>query len=895
MAKDNRSIMNDDLINGSIPVGESDTSIELMLLNISKAEKAQLVADSRIQKAQKLWEEEIYNLRAQHIKDTYKDAKQQEEELNKLKANSAYEIYDLAKRMEENTYKFASVKAKHKITEERRETAKKYRDEIKQEMAKQATLNANGKLTAEQKRDFDEAIKKTHQQEIAAAQQSMKLAKAQRTYDAKSAQEKLNAISAARQNERDAHQGNINRINEEIKKKQEALKQAKADGKDTSDLEKELKELKKEKKGATKEAKKSDTANFGNELKEGVKQGLTKGLGGFADMMVGAFNKGVDDAISSVGEHRSFLEARLQGTESSYDDVAKTLKQSLAVSPYVKQTEVLKKLRDAVDKGIAYNVEQRAFLATMTDKIVSTFDAFDSNLMRIIRLQQADTTAARMGMEAELLQFFNSTFSDNSYLQEGYDDVSKALIDANAQMTREMSVAFEYNVQKWMGSLASLGFGTDTITKIATGINYLGSGNAQALAGDTELMNLMAMSASRAGYSISDLLVQGIDDSSVNDLLKSMVEYLAEIADDKNAVVKAAYGDVFSFSQSDLRAVKNLAESDISNIYKQKMDYSKAIKITQDQLNQVGSRMSMTEMIDNVFDNFVYSAGESIGNSAAGAITWRMLSLIDDATGGDLKLPEIQYMGTGINITSSIPNLVKTGIFGLSALGQIGNIATSLVSGGGMNLNMWGFDEYTRRGGDFESTVGGVQKTQSGSKVLTNASSSDTKKQAIESTKEDQEEGKRRSKEAVKDEVTIKTLYDEIFEVKTPIYVIDAPLIQKTESIVTAVNNVNSKVSDLHRLLSSSDSLGIRAYVTNLKETPTTKVPSTFSIEQKTIKTLADLISSGVSKGVLGTGATSDDKIATLTDIAYILTNGTIQVIDRATQSEIESLRKDLY
>lgn len=811
-----RSNVNTDLIKESNPIQESDTSIDLMLLNISKSEKAQLVAAERIHKAQKLWDEKIFKIRAQQIKAEYKNKADRDRELAKLKEKSASEIYDIARRMEDNFYKFSNLKTKHKIMEERRETAKNYREKLIQEASLQATMSDNGRLTAEQQQKLNENIKKSHQQEIAAAKQTMQLAKAQRTYDTKSAQAKLNAISAARQNERDAHQENISRINEEIKQKKAALKKAKAEGKDTTKLKEDLKESEKEKKAATKEAKKSDAANFGKELKESVKQGLEKGVSGFGDIVVRKLTKGVDDAIESVGEHRSAIEARLQGTESGYDEVAKTLKQSLAVSPYVKQTEVLKKLKDAVDKGIAYNVEQRAFLSTMTDKIVSTFDAFDSNLMRIIRLQQADTTAARMGMEAELLQFFNSTFSDSSYLSEGYDDVSKALVDANAQMTREMSVAFEYNVQKWMGALASLGFGTDTITKIATGINYLGTGNVQALSGDTQLMNLLAMSASRSGYPLADLLVEGIDDSSVNALLKSMVEYLAEIAEDDNAVVKAAYGDVFSFSQSDLRAIKNLTEDDITNIYDQKIDYSKAVQSTQDQLNMVGSRLSMTEMIDNVFDNFVYSTGESIGNSVVGAITWKLMSLIDEATGGDLKIPEFMAAGFGINITSSIPNLIKTGMFGLAAVGQIGNIISSIGSGGGMDLGIWDADEYTSRGGKFESTVGGVQKTTSGSRQMkTSSSSADTKKSAIDSTSEDQEESKKRSKEASKDEITLETLYKEIFEKKSIIYVKDAPVLNKVETIARSTAAIQSHTNAITSKINNYDS-SIKVHVSNM-------------------------------------------------------------------------------
>ena len=900
MAANNRSELNKDLINGSDTTPQNETSIELLLLNIAKAEKAQIVSDERINRAKKLWEDELYKVREQYIKDTYKDAKTREEKLKELKENAAYEIYNVAKRMEENAYKFASVKNKHKIMEERREYAKTAQTRIRQEMALKATKNDNGKLTAKQEKEYREKIKKAQQIEINTAKQSMKLAQSQRTYDNKSVQEKLNAISQARQNERDAHQSKINDINEEIKKKKEALEKAKSDGKGTKRLEKQLEKLKGEKEEATKEARKSDTANFGAELKEGLKDGLKKGLGGLADMMVGAFNKGVDDAIESVGQNRSFLEARLQGTQSSYDEVAKNLKKSLAVSPYVKQTEVLQKLRDAVDKGIAYNVEQRAFLATMTDKIVSTFDAFDSNLMRIIRLQQADTTAARMGMEAELLQFFNSTFSDNSYLQEGYDDVSKALVDANAQMTRDMSVAFEYNVQKWMGSLASLGFGTETITKIATGINYLGSGNVAALASDTQLQSLLAMSASRAGLSYSDLLVKGIDDSSVNVLLKSMVEYLAEIASDDNAVVKAAYGDVFNFTQSDLRAIKNIANDDgatIKNIFNSTMTYNKAMDSIQSQLNQVGDRLSMTEMIDNAFANFLYTAGESIGNSAVGAITWKMLGLIDTATGGDLKLPEISYLGTGINITSSIPNLIKTGIFGLSALGQIGTIASSLRGGSGLELGAWGFEEYTKRGGNFESTVGGVQSTKSGSKSVTSSSSSDAKEAAIASTEEDQEAGKKRSKEAVKDEITLETLYKEIFEKKSAMYVLSTPIEDKLTQIVATDMATKTIAENISRLMYDKEN-PMYVIVKNLPDSFTSLNFADLKPKDSISITNTDKLATAIGNAILGTPKNDGNYVdgkATLADIANILLNGTIQVIDRATEEELKKLSRDFY
>ena len=900
MAQNNRSSVGDVVKNMDTSFvsteGKSETSLDLLLLNIAKGEKAHIAANKRLEAAEKEWNERIFAERVKKIKERAATEQEADAEIYKLRLRQNEEIHNIAMKMDENMYKMSSISQKKKITEERKLTAQNTAEKIRLQMIEVANSDLNGNKKNKLLKDLNKQRMAAHKEEMKESKQEMKLAMAAHTYDSKSMQQKATAVAQLRQDERDRYQEILNETDVEIERLKEKEALAKKNGSSGAKFKKEREELEKDRAATAKEAKKSDTAYFGKELKVGLEKGLKAGIGGALDMMVGAFNKGVDDAIESVGQYRSFLEARLQGTDSGYDEVAKTLKQSLAASPYVKQTEVLQKLRDAVDKGIAYNVEQRAFLSTMTDKIVSTFDAFDSNLMRIIRLQQADTTGARMGMETNLLEFFNTTFSDNSYLQEGYDDVSKALVDANAQMTRDMSIAFEYNVQKWMGSLASLGFGTDTITKIATGINYLGSGNVAALAGDTQLQSLLAMSASRAGLSYSDLLVQGIDDSSVNTLLKSMVEYLAEIADDENAVVKAAYGDVFNFSQSDLRAIKNLNPEDITNIYSQEMSYSTAVDNLQSQLNQVGSRLSMTEMINNAFANFVYTAGESIGNSAAGAITWKMLTLIDSATGGDLKLPEITYLGTGINIQSSIPNLVKTGIFGLSALGQIGTIANSISSGNGLDLGVWGFEEYTRRGGDFESTVGGVQQTKSGSKTLTSASSADTKKQALSSTEEDQDEGIKRSKEASKDEITIETLYNELFSVKTPIYVIDSPLNSTVESIATAVSNTNTKIGQIHNLLSSSESGGIRAYVTNIDKTPTTTVPSSFSISKINDRDFIQELAKQIAQGVLGNNSTdSADGTATLSDIAYILTNGTIQVIDRTTQAEIESLKKDLY
>jgi hypothetical protein len=63
----------------------------------------------------------------------------------------------------------------------------------------------------------------------------------------------------------------------------------------------------------------------------------------------------------------------------------------------------------------------------MTDKLVTTFNAFDSNLLAIIRLQQADSTAARLGMEAILTKNLNSMFNSEDVKSGAIEKLAKAL------------------------------------------------------------------------------------------------------------------------------------------------------------------------------------------------------------------------------------------------------------------------------------------------------------------------------------------------------------------------------------------------------------------------------------------------------------------------------------
>lgn len=101
-----------------------------------------------------------------------------------------------------------------------------------------------------------------------------------------------------------------------------------------------------------------------------------------------------------------------------------------------------------VSSGISYNVEQRAFLATISDKIANTFNATDGTLLRLVRLQQQDSTAARLGMESAMTTFLNNMYETTEYMGSIADGIRSQIEEATALMSADESIGFEYQVQK---------------------------------------------------------------------------------------------------------------------------------------------------------------------------------------------------------------------------------------------------------------------------------------------------------------------------------------------------------------------------------------------------------------------------------------------------------------
>ena len=440
--------------------------------------------------------------------------------------------------------------------------------------------------------------------------------------------------------------------------------------------------------------------------------------------ITGAIGGDIEKYANLYARYSSSINARLQGTNDTFTKLNDLIQKNLSISPFVKQEEMLDSLATLIEQGIAYNVEQRAFLDSVSDKIATTFNAANGALLELIRIQQADSTQARLGMEAYLTSFLNSSFQDTSYLSTTFDTVTETLKGIESQLGRERGVELEYIVQKWLGSLQALGMSNDTLTEVAQGINYLGTGQVSKLSSNSSLQNLLVMSANRAGISYSDMLTQGVDANTANALLKGMVLFMQDIAKSENQVVKAQYADLFGMTISDMSAILNVTAEDLNNIAGNMLSYNQSVQELNKQMLQIPGRLHLSEMMDNLVSNVKVGIGGEIANSPGLYATWMINDLIEQATGG-INIPFVSAFGTGVDLNASVNQLVKLGIIGLGTLGQIGNIIGGLGSAGGLNLSSWGYEDYTSHGTGFTGISAGVSVGASSTTYIGNSSGDD--------------------------------------------------------------------------------------------------------------------------------------------------------------------------
>ena len=439
-----------------------------------------------------------------------------------------------------------------------------------------------------------------------------------------------------------------------------------------------------------------------------ISTGISQVTGGLGKMANG-FDKAIDDVMNVFTNYMGRVDARLYGTNLTFTKMQKDITKTLGASRFVSQQKMIDNLYKLTESGIAFNLEYRAWLETVSDRMVTTFDSLDTTLTRLVRLQQADISNASLGSEAILTKFLNSKFKDTSYLNNMYDTVAGLLIDSTSQQNATNSIGYQFAVQKWLGALSSVGLSDSAVSSIAQALNWLGSGNVSQLNSNTQASTLLNLSAQKAGLSYADMLLSGTNADNINKLMKAMIIQLQDISRNTkgNQVVKSAWGDILNFTMSDIRAINNLTSSDISSIYNTKANYSTSIGELNTQTNTyLSKRTSIAEQIDNVVNNTLFGLGATVANNNISYALWKGSRLVGDI--GTYFGGAVETVASIISLAGEAAALLTGAVSNTDDVREVLNYFKKITDNGAGTLgNGFGFQLYQSRGQGFTG-VGGV-------------------------------------------------------------------------------------------------------------------------------------------------------------------------------------------
>lgn len=640
---------------------------------------------------------------------------QDETELNNLKLSNLARLGNLKKQQEKEILD-AAIAANRRIIDDR---------------------------AAQQKKAVDEEIDRETKKRIAAARDAAKAANGGK--GKKLTKEEKDRIAAQVKAEAEAKKKNIDQLAEYEKKLAE------------QNAKKELEDAKKRKKSELEaEAKERANTLFGKgktlgeragALKEmfttnedGVNNGMKELMSAISDMA-----KQLEQQMDDIASKKSAIDTRLQGSSndkrmgSYWDQMTKDITGFAGISPLIKQSAVADRVADMVGKGIAFNVEQRAVLDVVKDKIATTFDAANGTLLRLVRIQQQDTTAGRLGMESALTAFLNNMYETTEYMQGLANTVKGSLEEAMSLMTGENALSFEYQIQKWLGSLSSVGMSDSAVQGLAGVLGQVASGKLEGVTSGGQ-GNLVIMAANQAGLNMSDILNKGLDQNTTNSLMNAMVDYLAKIYTDAgdSKVIQQQIASVYGLSASDLKAAVNLSSSRQA-VARDGLDYNSAMGRLYSMAGSMGSRTSLGEQLSNMWENVKYSMSAGMANNPITYSLFKMSGMLKDTTGGiDFSLPMV--MGSGTAQTFNVADIMRVGA--LSG-GIISSMASIIGGGGGLTgksilnsigLKGNGISTVTRGTGNSLSTMGGMTVSESGSMVGNSNSDDVTNKSMTDQT-----------------------------------------------------------------------------------------------------------------------------------------------------------------
>lgn len=407
----------------------------------------------------------------------------------------------------------------------------------------------------------------------------------------------------------------------------------------------------------------------------------------------------IDKLYSSIGtsakEYNQYIDriqVRLLGANETFSSITNKLDSVFGASPIFSMKSVLEKVAVAVEKGINFNVESRVAMQVLSEKVAATFDAFDASLLRLIKIQQEDTTKARLGMENTLTTFLNRQFQDSSYLTDRISStVTANLLEATSMYNAEKSMSLEFSVQKWLGSFYSLGVSSGLIQSISSAIGNLASGDITTLSGNTSMMNLLALASTKGGADFSKLITGDVDATAIDAIFTGLISIVQEITKSENKVALTEYSRNFGIAISDLSALRNVSDTTIKAL-KEQVQTVKSLNEQVDKESTFAKLMERTggaSLGENLYQNFLYSSGKAIGFSPVTYLAWQMGDILAGALQG--VKTEIAPWGMGVSLTPS--QIVKAAMTTAAALPGLGIMMSNAKSLNGINLSALGEGE----------------------------------------------------------------------------------------------------------------------------------------------------------------------------------------------------------
>lgn len=391
-----------------------------------------------------------------------------------------------------------------------------------------------------------------------------------------------------------------------------------------------------------------------------------------------ALTSGIDKAISTYSNYAIQVNTAMQGSTKSYVKAVESLNDAIGSTGLAKMSDVLSQMNNLTSRGIIANVEQKAFLASIKDGIVSSFDVADSTMLRLIKLQGEESTTNRLVMQASLRDYLNAQYENSQYIYENYKTVSDSLLEATSLLTSQLSLSLESTVQKWMGSLSSVGMSANAINSLSAAIGALGSGNLSAMS-SSGVQTLLMMGASRAGLSYSDMLTGGVSAENAEALMAGMVRYLGSLTG--NNVILSEYAKIFGISVSDIVAARNATE-ELSSIMGSQIAYSENklgdyLQTYNETLNEVPS-----VLYDALMDNLFFGMGVNVASNRLSYGTYKVGGMLSNIGSEISKAGEIvvSTAGTIMNVAGIAAQLAAaTGITSGKGIKGVAKSITSLT------------------------------------------------------------------------------------------------------------------------------------------------------------------------------------------------------------------------